>query len=154
MIGVVLIPLPGGTVILDRDDYERISRSHSIYIGTNGYAYYSTEATGPVTVHSDIMGTHKGNHVDHINGNKLDNRKVNLRIVSPQTNQVNRKELSKANTSGVRGVAMTRVSSVNPWRAQITVGKKNVHLGLFPTKDAAVQARKAAEARFFTELCP
>lgn len=149
-----LLDLDGGTVLIDDADFDRLG-GRSIYIGTNGYAYFSMNATGPQTIHSFVIGaTTAGSHIDHINGDKLDNRRVNLRVVTPQINQVNRKQLSKSNRSGVRGVGLTSASRKNPWRAQIMVNRKAIHLGLFPTLDEALAARRDVELRYFGEECP
>lgn len=149
-----MLDLESGIVILDEDDFLRLG-SRSVYVAPNGYAYFSTNATGPITLHSFILGgAVAGMHIDHINGDKLDNRRVNLRVVTHQRNQVNRKRLSKANTSGIRGVSRTKASSLKPWLAQITVDRKNIYLGIFATLDEAMAARKAAELNYFGEECP
>ena len=147
-----LLDLPVG-VKIDEEDLQLFA-NRSIYIGNNGYAYFSTNAGGPQTVHGFIAGAHPGLHVDHINGEKLDNRRSNLRAVTPQINQVNRKRLNTNNRSGIRGVAKVPVSSINPWRAQITVNRKNLYLGLFPSMELAIKARKEAELRYYGEVCP
>ena len=80
--------------------------------------------------------------IDHINGNRLDNRLVNLRAV---TRQENGRNLSRAsnNTSGVTGVSWNKLSE--RWHAYIMVDKKMLSLGLFTDFDTAVNARKKAE---------
>jgi hypothetical protein len=149
-----LLDLAAGTVKLDEADYVRLA-GRTVYIGTNGYAYFSTHATGPRTLHDFVVGDRSpGMHIDHVNGDKLDNRSANLRVVTPQRNQVNRKRLNRNNSSGVRGVGLTRTSARNPWRAQITVNRQNIHLGLFPTREQAIAARRAAEETYFGEVCP
>jgi hypothetical protein len=153
-----LLDLKNGTVIIDQDDWP-IVEPFTVYVGTNGYAYYSVWLDGrswPRTLHSLLVGpTDPGMHIDHINGNKLDNRRLNLRVVTAALNQVNRKRLHPKNTSGARGVGFVPdLSSTNPWRAQITVNKKNMHLGMYPTKEDAIAARQAAEHRYYGELCP
>lgn len=152
-----LLDLPHGYATqIDESDWPAV-QALTIYRGSNGYAFYSTWGNGkstPRTLHSLLVAAPKGMHVDHVNGDKLDNRRANLRIVTPQRNQVNRRKLSKANASGTRGVAWTGASSTNPWRAQITVNRKNVHLGLFATRQEAVDARRAAEIEHFGETCP
>lgn len=82
--------------------------------------------------------------IDHINGNPLDNRIVNLRDVSQRTNMRNQKERN-TNTSGVTGVV--RFKRNGKWRAQITAEGKCKFLGYFVDFDDAVAARKSAEAR-------
>jgi hypothetical protein len=153
-----LLDLPHGyQVIIDAAD-EPLVRALTLYRGINGYVYFSVWRDGksrPRTLHGFLMQPSKGAHVDHINGDKLDNRRVNLRVVSPQLNQVNRKRLNKNNLSGIRGVAFVPQLSPNkPWRAQITVNRKNYHLGLFETAEEAKVARRQAELNYYGELCP
>lgn len=140
--------------LLVDDDIREALAHRTLYLGTNGYVYFSTNRTGPITLHSFVMGgTQAGLHIDHVNGDALDNRRDNLRFVTPQINQVNRGGLSKANTSGIRGVGY--VSGLkNPWRAQITVNGKNRHLGLYATVEEASAARRAAELELWGEMCP
>lgn len=149
------LDLKGGTVLID-DDAELPKAA--IYIGTNGYAYYTTWKNGRSegsTLHSFLMGgARKGYHIDHVNRNQLDNRRANLRFVTPQRNQVNRKSLNRNNTSGVRGVVRNRPNRKKPWRAQIFVDRKNIGLGEFYTIEEAAAARRDAEILYYGEECP
>ena len=149
----LLLDLRGGQVKMDREDFERLE-GKSVYVGTNGYAYFSTEATGPVTVHSFVMGGSSSKRmVDHINGDTLDNRKSNLRFANGQQNQANRHRLNRNNSSGLRGVAETCLSKKNPWRAQIMVDHRQIHIGMFATSEEAVEARRLAELYYYGEEC-
>lgn len=146
----------GFQTVVDEDDWPTIQHL-TLYRGTNGYVYFSRWENGrsnPRTLHGFLMAAPKGTHVDHVNGDKLDNRRSNLRVVTPQINQVNRRRLNRNNKSGVRGVQRVAVSAVKPWRAQITVNRRNLHLGLFATEQEAVAARRAAEREHFGEECP
>lgn len=78
--------------------------------------------------------------IDHINGNKQDNRLTNIRNVSNIENQRN-KSLGINNTSGYLGISAYR----NKWRAQIYVKGKLTLLGDFLKLSSAVEARKQAE---------
>ena len=82
--------------------------------------------------------------VDHINGNRDDNRLCNLRCVSRSLNMQNQHVLQKRNTSGQRGVSWHK--QAGKWAARIS-GR---HLGLFVSLEAAITARKAAETAYFT----
>ncbi len=95
----------------------------------------------------------RGRCVDHINGDKTDNRRANLRVVGWKENQINRKRLNKNNTSGVRGVVFN-ASKPKPWKAQIHVDYRGIHLGWYATKDEAVAVRQAAERQYFGASCP
>ena len=83
-----------------------------------------------------------GSHIDHINGNKLDNRRSNLRHVNNQQNHWNR-EKSKSNTSGYKGVSFDK--SRGKYEASIMKDGRKRFLGYFnDPKDAAVAYDNAA----------
>ena len=83
--------------------------------------------------------------IDHINGVKSDNRIENLRVVTPEQNQKNRKRGTR-NKSGAVGVYW--VNRLNRWQVQIGVNGKEKHIGLFKDFDEAVVARKEAEVKY------
>ncbi len=80
--------------------------------------------------------------IDHINGNRLDDRPENLRIVSHTLNARNHKK-HKDNTSGYTGVYYNKMSITNPYMASVKVNGKNKHLGVFSTAEEAYAARQA-----------
>lgn len=92
-----------------------------------------------------VTGKFPAHEVDHINGNGLDNRWVNLRAVTKTINSQNTK-LQKNNKSGVCGVSWAKKS--RSWVAQIKVNKVNIHLGLFKNLFDAVCARKNANIKY------
>lgn len=81
---------------------------------------------------------------DHISGDTLDNRSLNLRSVSPYTNNLNR-SIDSRNTSGHTGVSLLGNSK---YRSYITKDGKQVSLGTFSKLKDAITARKVAEARY------
>lgn len=83
--------------------------------------------------------------IDHIDGNKHNNRIENLRDVSRQENMRN-VPLTKANKSGVKGVHWYKAR--NKWVASIMISGKHKHLGYFDLKEDAASARKAAERKY------
>lgn len=88
--------------------------------------------------------------IDHINGDRTDNRIANLRQATGSQNHANSRRY-KNNTSGVKGVSW--VERVGKWRAYIVVNRRQTHLGLFDNReDAAASYRAAAEAHF-GEFC-
>ena len=88
--------------------------------------------------------------IDHINGVRDDNRLANLRMAprGAKDNQQNQKVMS-TNTSGYAGVCRSN-SKKNPWLAQIVVDGARIHLGLFPTFEAARTARDAGKTKYHT----
>ena len=83
--------------------------------------------------------------IDHINGNRLDNRIANLRSVNDSENRKNM-AIRSDNTTGVLGVHWYK--SKNLWHAQIQVNEKKVHLGYFERLEDAAKARRDAEAQY------
>lgn len=80
--------------------------------------------------------------VDHINGNRGDNRLCNLRSVTRSTNMKNAKK-RKDNTSGHNGVVWR--DDCNRWVAQIGSDGKHKYIGSFKKKSDAIKARREAE---------
>jgi hypothetical protein len=87
-------------------------------------------------------------HIDHINGNKVDNRLCNLRSCTASENAMNRTKLATNNTSGHTGVVWNK--KLGKWTAAIRFKGESRHLGVFLSYAEAVTAREEAEA----ELTP
>ena len=85
------------------------------------------------------------NHIDHIDGNRSNNRISNLREATPLENQQNISKTSR-NTSGYVGVTFER----NKWRAAIRVNSKKISLGNYETAELAGEAYKNAKALLHT----
>lgn len=85
-------------------------------------------------------GNHPNGEIDHVNGDRKDNRWSNLRDVSPFDNARNQGE-RKDNTSGCRGVGRKG----KRWHARISQNGTRFSLGTFDTKEEAIEARKRAE---------
>lgn len=92
-----------------------------------------------------VYGEWPEGQVDHINGQRDDNRIANLRDVSGTENQHNRRKPSANNQSGYLGVSLCK--DTNLWRATIKVGGKNKRLGLYDTPQQAHEAYLAAKAK-------
>lgn len=91
-------------------------------------------------------GTFPSAFIDHINGDRSDNRLTNLREATPQENSRNMGK-RKDNTSGCAGV--TWYKRHQKWRVYIMVDGKNKHLGYYNELDEALTARKDAEVKYF-----
>lgn len=79
--------------------------------------------------------------IDHINHNKEDNRWENLREVTRTENNRN-VPISKNNTTGITGISLHKPTK--KYRAYISRGSKQIHLGLFESINDAVQVRQKA----------
>lgn len=89
------------------------------------------------TAHGLVMGRQEGKEIDHINRNKLDNRKENLRFVTHSENMRNVEKVLKHN-AGVYWRKGRYISSIH-------VKDKTIHLGCFASEEEAIAARKKAE---------
>ena len=93
-------------------------------------------------LHRIILDAKENEVVDHINGNTFDNRKQNLRITDNTNNCRNNKCL---------GVSYRK--DRKKWRAYITVNKRQITLGMYETREEALEARKNGELEYFGEYC-
>lgn len=93
-----------------------------------------------------VHGQFDEGEIDHINGDRTDNRITNLRLVSKTENQHNRCHANRdAKTAKVLGVCWYKAGQC--WKAQIQSDGKKIHLGYHPTIEAASAAyRKAKDA--------
>lgn len=90
-----------------------------------------------------IMHGHWPDNIDHINGDKSDDRLINLRDVSHEENGYNQKRSSR-NKSGVTGVRFTG----KKWEAGISSDGRRISLGSHIEFEDAVKARKQAEIQY------
>lgn len=97
-------------------------------------------------LHRLITNSPKGKQVDHINGNRLDNRLSNLRLCTNQQNQMSRHvAVSKTGYKGVHKLG-------NRYCAKIKFNRKNIHLGVYLTIDEAALAYNKAAKELFGEF--
>jgi len=153
MLNVKVITLYGGKVFfIDEEDYERVAQ-HSWTNTSLGYVVSSAwdkkakKRCKSILLHRFIMNAPKGVLVDHKNGNRLDNRKENLRFCTRQENARNMKN-DTSSSGGHKGVYPHK----HKWTARITVNYKLLYLGLFETKEAAIEAYREASIKYFGEF--
>lgn len=123
---------------------------HSWAINVRTGYVFSPNSRPAVYMHRLVACAVKGELIDHRNGDRKDNRTINLRIVTRSENSCHRVKLPSTNTSGHLGVHPHR----NHWRARIRVNGRQLHLGTFRTKAAAVLARRRAEALYYGSYAP
>lgn len=93
-----------------------------------------------------VYGDWPAGEIDHINGNRADNRLCNLRVVSSAQNKHNQHTLRSNKTSQFLGVSWLAIR--NKWRAVIGVAGRTMHLGLFDSEHDAQQAYLAAKQKY------
>lgn len=144
-MATIEVPLTRGLVaLIDDEDQELVGqytwhaaqRDRTIYAASMGirrFGYY---------MHRLIAGAKPGEHVDHRNGEGLDNRRANLRIC---TNAENRRNMRKTRgVSRFKGVARCRTNTGRPWHAYIWMHNRKINLGNYPTEIDAARAYNAA----------
>ena len=136
------------TFKIDFDDYDLI-KNLCWSIGKNGYIFSTNLSTRErVYLHRFIMKPDDDLFVDHINHDKTDNRKINLRICDRCGNAKNSK-MREDNTSGEKGVYYWKER--DKWVAEINSDKIKYHIGVFDDFDSAKIARNNAEEKLFKE---
>ena len=94
-----------------------------------------------------VYGTWPNDQLDHINGNRQDNRLCNLRECTNSENQQNKK-IRKDNSSGFMGVSFSKKSQ--KFQSHIKVNTKSLHLGLFDDAKEAHEAYLEAKQKYHT----
>jgi hypothetical protein len=145
------IPLTKGKfTIVDDEDYEELSK-YSWCLSTSGYArgVYKGKA---IQMHRVINNTPIGMGTDHINWDRLDNRRSNLRTASRSQNQANIKKprRHKGVTSQYKGVCWYK--NLNKWLSSIMVDQKRIYLGYFENEGDAAKAYNKNALKYFGEF--
>lgn len=145
--------------LVDDSDFEFLkqwkwmahNRNGKLYAARGGYERleFKKYRNYTISMHRVIMNAAKGQEVDHINGDSLDNRRENLRLADRFGNNQNA-HLRKDNTSGYKGVAFYKAG--NKWIAYIGTGKKLRHLGYFLTAKEAAKAYNQKAKELFGEF--
>ena len=122
---------------IDKEDLKKI-RGYKWCLDSDGYVH-NMKNKKETKLHQLILGKPQmGYNIDHKFGDKLDNRKSELRFSTFQQNSRNRK---------VKGYSWNK--GMKKWEAQICVNYKNIKLGYFIDKQDAIKARKEAELKYF-----
>ncbi len=140
------IPLTQGKVaIIDDADFEEFSK-YKWCAMKNGNTFYAVRNYAQpiqmnIWMHRVIMNAQKGQEIDHINGNGLDNRRYNLRLCTRSQNHQNQR--IGGGSSQYKGVCWNK--QAGKWQAQIMLNYKTYYLGHFVNEIDAAKAydRKA-----------
>lgn len=137
--------------IIDAEDVDKI-KNYKWYTSYNYCVTKGIDHNNGIDI-SNVIFNDFDNKYDHINHNRLDNRKINLRPVTSHQNAMNMGRKC-TNVSGVTGVRQEKTIGSPKWTANITYNYKSRWLGSYDTFDDAVKARLQAEIKFFKEYSP
>jgi hypothetical protein len=132
--------------LVDDQDYDWLI-PFNWRLNSHGYVIRSDYVAGRrtfVSMHRQIMNAQRGHVVDHIDHNKLNNTRANLRFVTQQQNLMSRR-LFKNNLSGYKGVCLQN----GRFHARMEVNQKAVNLGYFDDIELAALAYDAAARHVF-----
>ena len=133
----------GKIAIVDDEDYEHLS-GFKWHAQKNGNTFYARRGASigngkqkTIRMHREIFKVPDGLAMDHVNGNGLDNRKINLRIATSRQNSQNRHQSTTSKYPGVTWHVNRR-----KWQAQMHIDGVHRYLGLFPTEEEAFNKYK------------
>ena len=139
----------GRKTLLDDDDFELFNRN-LWGVNSNGYARRGVgKRAKTLLLHRLVIDAPEGMFVDHINCDKLDNRKSNLRLCTSSQNKMN-VGLKSNNTTGYKGVSFRK--DRNKYRASIELNGKTFRLGTYTDPVEAAKAYDEAAKRLFGEF--
>lgn len=150
---IVFLPLTRNkTAVIDFDDFEKV-RGMKFYAQSCQNLWYAAKnkhVNGKrklLYLHRIIMGAKPGQLIDHINGDGLDNRRENLRVVTHAQNVKNWRKHAPA-SSRYKGVRF----HANSWEVQINVNRKRIYIGRFQNEIDAAKAYDESARRYFGEF--
>lgn len=142
--------------LIDDVDFDVVSHySWSLYYSSRHHTFYAHAGikrngnVSTIRMHRLILGLVNSlniPHVDHADGNGLNNQRINLRTCTPSENGGNQR-ICKINTSGYKGVNW--VVANKKWQARITVRNNRIVLGSFSHILAAAKAYNNASIKYF-----
>ena len=133
----------GKETVIDLEDLPRAS-GRRWYLEGNGYVRGNFRVQNKwvkIPLSRFILNAPKGMVVDHINHDKLDNRKSNLRLCTISQNTRNQIGKPSRRKSKYRGVDHQPCRPRNPWRVNFLLDGKKTILGSFPTEEEAAYLR-------------
>lgn len=137
---------------VDDDDFEWLSR-WKWHMHNRGYAVRNAllNESGPksIRMHRAIMNAPEGVEVDHIDHDKLNNQKNNLRLCTRAENMGNTL-IRKDNTSGYKGVDFYK--KYKRWRAKIRKDNQLIHIGFFDDPISAAKAYDEMAKKLFGQF--
>lgn len=146
--GAALIQLSDGEfALVDEEDYDEL-RTLTWHHGDEGYVVHTVGIEGKtrmLLMHRVVLRAPPEILVDHWDGNRLDNRKLNLRSASHRQNAQNRTTIAGRRYKGT-------YASDGRWKARIKFEGKMVYLGAYESEEIAATAYDLAARRLFGDF--
>lgn len=152
------IEVSGHIAHIDPEDY-KVFAAHAPWsicksTSSDHIKYLAKKVDGKrVFLHRLLLSPSRGQVVDHVSGDGLDNRRCNLRLCEQMRNLQNRK-IARHNKSGFKGVYLDsrRDSSRKPWRAEISANRQRINLGAYATPEDAAKVYDLAAVIYHREF--
>lgn len=128
---------------VDNKDFKKLSSFKWFYSEKHG----ACAGSGRKLMHRIVLNAPKYLEVDHLNGDKLDNRRKNIRLCTHAENMRNRK-VDKSTYSGFKGVR----NNHGKWQAYINFENKFIYLGNYSDKKKAARAYNKAAKMYFRDF--
>lgn len=151
----ILINLDGYPIIYTNkkeeiivDDYKYYDLIKYSWYTKDGYVYGHVPGKNNVIMHRFLMNAKTNEIIDHINGNKLDNRLSNLRISNPTLNGHNK---TKKQNASSKYLGVSYIISKKRFKAVITKDKKQYFIGTFVSEEDAAKARDKKAIELYGE---
>lgn len=145
------VPLTQGKVaVVDASDWPVVAphRWRAALIRGHWYACATVDGNNNTYLHRFLTGCPRGTEVDHINGDGLDCRRINMRFATRSQNAQNLQGAHRDSLTGVRGVTFDKWAG--RYRAVVIVNRQPIRLGYFRSLAAAERAAIEGRRRFMT----
>lgn len=141
----------GKIVLVDDEDFIRLNK-YSWYQQNSGYATAKINRKN-ILMHRLILHDHYSEdkkYTDHINHNKLDNRKENLRVATKSQNAANQLKCKEITSSKYKGVCWHKGNK--KWQANIKINNKVKYLGIYTNEVEAAKKYDEEAKQIFGEF--
>lgn len=150
------VPLTQGQfALVDDEDYEWLMqwkwfamKTPHGFVAVRNRGSWDEPGTATIYMHREIMETAQGMEVDHIDHNKLNDQRYNLRNCSALQNKCNKR--SYYGTSKYKGVSWNK--KANKWMSRIASKGEHIHLGYYDDEEEAARVYDEAAKELFGEF--